>query len=214
VVPPVARGPGGVAAAARRDHDQVAPDEQTLLSLDVDREAVGDDVVDPSLYRAWGAEIVERQAQENRVGLLDLGNEPLREIPGSGLGGGVLVAGDVPRQPPSRIEVGDWFGAQVAIGDRPLGMGRAPPVRGAGRQCAADGVVKVDARVDVQQMGQIVSPSKLVGCRPEHAAAAPQIGHGELRRARARHSCSATISGNVRMRWAFGHFGLALYVAR
>src|SRR4029453_11971412 len=92
VVPPVAGSARAVAAAARRDDDKLAAAEQALLGLEVDGKAVGDNVVDPCLDRARSAEVVKRQAEEDRVGLLDFGDEPLRESPRPALGCSGLVA--------------------------------------------------------------------------------------------------------------------------
>jgi hypothetical protein len=67
VVPAVARGARRVSAAASGEHDELASAEQSLATLEVDGEAGGHDMVDPCLDRARRAEVVQRQAEQNRV---------------------------------------------------------------------------------------------------------------------------------------------------
>src|SRR5262245_16323475 len=111
VVPAITGSAWRITAAACCDHDQVAAAEQALLGLVIQGEAVGHDVVDPCLDRARSAEVVERQAEQDRVSLLDLGYQLLREPPRFGLRWGVLFRGDLPREAASGVEVWDRIGA-------------------------------------------------------------------------------------------------------
>src|SRR5262249_26115579 len=127
--------------------------EQALATFEVDREASRDDVIDPCLDRARRAEVVERQAEQDRVCLLDLIDEPNRELPGCGLGSCGLFERDVPWKAAASVEVRDGAGAEVPVGDRAAEMRSMPSLGGARAQGARHRGLDTDARVDVEQMG-------------------------------------------------------------
>jgi len=123
----------------------------------VDREAAGHHVVDPSLDRARRAEVVERQAEQDRVCLLELVDELLRKLPRNSLCRRVLFGRDVPCKPAPRVEVRDRAGAEVTVGDRAAGIRRTPHPGGASAQRTSDRPFDSDARVDVKQMRHVTS---------------------------------------------------------
>ncbi len=71
-------------------------------------------MVDPGLDRARRAEVVQRQAEQHRVGALDLVDQR-----------------DAARRPLLERVVGERIGVEVAVGDRAAGVQRAPAVGGA-----------------------------------------------------------------------------------
>jgi hypothetical protein len=72
VVPPLARGARTESVSAATQHDELGAAEETRAVFGVDRQAWRDDVIHPGLDRARRAEVVQRQAEQHRVGVLDL----------------------------------------------------------------------------------------------------------------------------------------------
>jgi hypothetical protein len=111
----------------------------------VDGQPGGDEVVDPGLDAAGCAEVVQREAQHDRVRFLDLADQLFGQRPGGGLGRGVLVAGQYPGQPAGRVKVREGIAAEVPVGDGSCGVRGAPGGRCAGGELAADRGVSPDA---------------------------------------------------------------------
>ena len=72
MIPAFARRARTVTAAAAGQRNEVGVAEQAGVGLGVDGQARGDDVVDPGLDRAGRTEVIQREAEQDRVGLLDL----------------------------------------------------------------------------------------------------------------------------------------------
>ena len=153
VVPALARRALAVAAPARLQDDHLGAAELALAGRRVDREAGRDQVVDPGLHRARRAEVVERQAEQDRVGGVDLADQLGRERPGGGLRLVVLVDGDEAGLGARRAQVRDRVDGEIAVGHGAARMGGVPTSRGARGQRPADRTVPLDARVDVKKMG-------------------------------------------------------------
>src|SRR5947207_10344016 len=109
-------------------------------------------MVDPCLDRARRAEVVERQAGQDRVCVLELVDELLRKLPRNSLCRRVLFGWDVPCKPALRVEVRNRAGAEVTVGDRAAGMRGTPNPGGASAQRTSDRPFDSDARIDVKQM--------------------------------------------------------------
>ncbi len=145
MVPAFAWRARAVSAAPAGDHDEVASAEQAGVSLRVDRQPGGDEVVDPGLDAAGRAVVVQREAQHDRVGLLHLADQQLGQRPGLGLGRCVLVGRQHCGQPAGRIKVRQGIAAEVPVGDGAAGMRGAPDGGGPGAELAADRGASPDA---------------------------------------------------------------------
>jgi hypothetical protein len=86
-----------------------------------------------------------------RCGAHTLGTRVLR--------GRALVWLHEPGRPCRGVEVRNRVDGEIAIGDRPAGMRRAPPLGGAGGQTPADRQIALHGRVDVKQVCHLSSPS-------------------------------------------------------
>jgi hypothetical protein len=69
MIPTLPRRAGTVSATARGENDEFGVAQQSGVGLRVNRHSRSDEVVDPGLDCAWRAVVVERKAQQNRVGL-------------------------------------------------------------------------------------------------------------------------------------------------
>jgi hypothetical protein len=141
-----------VPAAAAGKHDEVGVAEQAGMGLGVDGQPQGDDVVDPGLDRTGRTKVVQRKAEQDRVGLFDLvdqfGAERERHI----LRRRALLGGHHSRQSGRGIQVRYWVGPEIAVSHRCAGMGAPPPIGGAVGQPTTHRVVASDRGIDVKQV--------------------------------------------------------------
>jgi MFS family permease len=104
-------------------------------------------VIDPGLDRARRAEVVDGEPEQDRVRALDLIDELLGQRPRGGLSGRVLCGRDTPGEDGIGIEMRQWIGAEIAVGDGPARVRGEPDAGGARGQPAADGPVALDAHL-------------------------------------------------------------------
>jgi hypothetical protein len=126
--------------------------KQSAAGFRVDRQARRDDVVDPRLDGARRAEVVERQAQQHSVGVLDLVDQLAAERERRFLRGRALVGRHQPGRPGRGVEVRNRVDGEVAVSDRAAWMCRVPALGRARGQTPADGLIALYGRVDVKQI--------------------------------------------------------------
>jgi len=109
----------------------------------------------PGLDGARRPEVVQRQTQQNRVGVLDLVDKHDAQRERLVLRRRVLVDGQQSGRPCHAVEVRYRVHGEVAVVDRAAGMRRAPAVGRTGGKTPADGAVALHGRVDVKQVGHL-----------------------------------------------------------
>ncbi len=120
------------------------------MGLGVDGQPQGDDVVDPGLDRAGRTEVVQRQTEQHRVGLLDLVDQFDAERKRRVLCRGALLRGHHSRQSRRGIQVRDRAGAEIAVGHSSAGMGAPPPIGAPGGQSTTHRDLPSDRGIDMQ----------------------------------------------------------------